>query len=76
MPNYEIVSVAVQASIESTNEEPRVAFDEKISTIVYTRDGGDSLSLDLPEATLENFIPLEQVTNDTLITWIEQNEVS
>jgi len=76
MPNYEIVSVAVQASIESTNEEPRVAFDEKISTIVYTRDGSDAFSLDLPEATLENFIPIEEVTNDILIAWIEQNEVS
>lgn len=43
-----------------------------IAIVVYNEDGGEDIVVELPLPDENNFIPLEEVTDEIIIGWIEQ----
>ena len=75
MNNYTILNKSVNVSELNTEEEAPPEFNNQIRSIVYTKDG-EELTIELPESNVESFIPLDDVTDDIIIGWIQEYESS
>jgi hypothetical protein len=67
----EIVNSAIGTAVSPEKEgtiNPGI-----VKAIVYKENNVESL-VTLPEPDMNNFIPLDQVTNDKLIEWVEAHK--
>ena len=46
--------------------------NKAVAIVVYSEDDGEDIVVELPLPDENNFIPLEEVTDEIIIGWIEQ----
>jgi hypothetical protein len=54
------------------NENGDSLLHTAVAIVVYNEDDGEDIIVELPLPDENNFIPLEEVTDEIIIGWIEQ----
>lgn len=64
-----IKNVGINVKRNSDNQDSLL--HQAVAVVVYSEDGGEDIMVELPLPDENNFIPLEEVTDEIIIGWLE-----
>jgi hypothetical protein len=67
-----IKNVGINVKRNSDNQDSLL--HQAVAVVVYSEDGGEDIMVELPLPDENNFIPLEEVTDEIIIGWLEALE--
>lgn len=67
-----IKNVGINVKRNSDNQDSLL--HQAVAVVVYSENGGEDIMVELPLPDENNFIPLEEVTDEIIIGWLEALE--